>query len=275
MSDLGHATVLPTSEAEAVKQSQTLHELAEVVTNATAEQAEQLCRSSTAVAAIVHAMRRQLSDGSALSAVAGLARKSDRCKKALREAGATRLLVVKLAMAPALAQGEGRACAYSPAQKTVLRLCALALASLCTPLEHDDRTDDTSAGTGPLHDSGKAAEADAVAAATTMEAMQPDARAEEAELGGWDVEARKNREVMREFGAFPCLVPMCMQAEAELAAAAAEAVRRSTDGNHTRNCDALVASAFIPKMVPRPPSPSHFAHALRLHAGGHTIQRRS
>jgi hypothetical protein len=108
-----------------------------------------------------------------------------------------------------------------------------------------------------------------------MEAMQPDARAEEAELGGWDVEARKNREVMREFGAFPCLVPMCMQAEAELAAAAAEAVRRSTDGNHTRNCDALVASAFIPKMVPQPPSPSHFAHALRPHAGGHTIQRRS
>ena len=258
-----------------MKQSQTLHELAEVVTNATAEQAEQLCRSSTAVAAIVHAMRRQLSDGSALSAAAGLARKSDRCKKALREAGVTRLLVVKLAMAPALAQGEGRACAYSPAQKTVLRLCALALASLCTPLEHDDRTDDTSAGTGPLHDSGKAAEADAVAAATTMEAMQPDARAEEAELGGWDVEARKNREVMREFGAFPCLVPMCMQAEAELAAAAAEAVRRSTDGNHTRNCDALVASAFIPKIVPQPPSPSHFAHALRPHAGAHTIERRS
>jgi biopolymer transport protein ExbB/TolQ len=59
-----------------------------------------------------------------------------------------------------------------------------------------------------------------------------------------------------------------LQKKKAFAAAAAEAVRRSTDGNHTRNCDALVASAFIPKMVPQPPSPSHFAHALRPHAGG-------
>jgi hypothetical protein len=250
IADLGLVAALPTSEAEAGKQSQTLHELAELVAQCSVEQAEQLCMSSATVAAIAHAMRRQLTDSSVLTAVAGLARKSDRCKKVLREAGVTRLLVIKLAMAPALAQGEaaGRACAYSPAQKTVVRLCALALASLCTPQECEERTDATSE---PHNGIGKTAETGARAA--TMAAAAAEAGAE-AERGGWDVEARKNREVLREFDAFACLVPMCTEAEVELAAAAAEAVWRGTDGNNTRNCDALVTSAFIPKIVPLPPS---------------------